>query len=269
MSLLWKKKIKQRVLLLALCLSPAEPPLYFLTPSNATVKIGSRLELRCHSDSRHNPSFLWLFNGTRLPTSDSSRLVVSMTASDSVLTLPFISEDLLGVYTCEVTDDIHLPRFASSHVSETGQLYTVAWATGTVHLPLGSTQMLECPARSGAPPYDVSWFRDKNGDLERLEDGVGHVGVADDGVLTVSAVVAVEELEEVEGEYVCVVEDRRGARAEASFTVAVTSECRQSCYSYLAWGIPQQSLSLAGLSLSRPAVAGQWCDCSVCACRCF
>lgn len=189
--------------------------------------MGSHLELTCHTDSRHNPSFLWLFNGVRLPPAGSEGLVISTApaAGESVLTLPSVSEDLLGVYTCEVRDAIHLPRAASCNVSETDQLYTVAWATETIHVPLGSTGTLECQAHSGAPPYHVSWFRDKkNGDKEQLEDGAGHVGVAN-GVLTVSAAVAVEEVEEVEGEYVCVVEDRRGARAQASFTVVVTSEC--------------------------------------------
>ena len=196
--------------------SPTEPPLFFVSPSNATVQIGSRLEVTCHSGSEHEPSFLWLFNGAQLP----ERLVVSTSAGESVLTIPFVSEDLLGVYTCKVTDRIHLPLNASCNVSETGQLYTVAWATGTVHVPLGSTETLECPARSGAPPYTVSWSRDD----EQLEDGVGHVGVAD-GRLTVSAVVSAKEVGEVEGEYVCEVEDRRGARAQASFNVVVTSEC--------------------------------------------
>lgn len=182
----------------------------------------------CLSHSQHTPLFSWHFNGAPLSSSGSERPVVSNTVGASVLTLPAVSEDQLGVYTCWVEDRVHLAAAASCNVSETSQLYTVATAAGEVWVPLGSAKTLECPVRSGTPPLAVSWQHDK----EHVVDGLR---------LTVSADVAMEELEEVEGEYTCKVEDGRGAEAEASFTVVVTGEslgsatvaelerCQQSC----------------------------------------
>ena len=80
------------------------------------VKEGRNCNLSCQSSSANASSYRWYFGQKPINLTNSAKYSV-LTPSGKVLQIVNITENEIGVYTCEVTEDsIHVPRNATGFV---------------------------------------------------------------------------------------------------------------------------------------------------------
>ncbi|KAM8887343.1 hemicentin-1 [Spinachia spinachia] len=178
-------------------------------PSDVSAPVGEELTLECRATGIPTPRLSWLKDGVTLEGSDTCHIAV--TPAGSILTLPRLTPEDSGTYTC----------LAVSLAGQESKIYTLSVLVPpsisgetTVPRELQVTQdsvvTLECQA-AGNPPPQISWLR--NGRPLLLSPRTRLLSA--DSVLRISPVQLSDS-----GLYTCVARSRAGL-AEHSYDVQV------------------------------------------------
>lgn len=139
----------------------AAPPPIMITPSQATVQLGTPLTLTCRVTSTRAVAFTWRVGGVDYTQDqDTGRVRINTAVVVSTLTLVTVDEGDVGNVSCEARDPIHLPVTIEAVLTESSAFYIYgASDQRSVSLQLDNPFRLDCDVRGGGGVSTVTWFK--------------------------------------------------------------------------------------------------------------